>query len=149
MKQDNTLFFLTLKENLIKNAIIVIVMVIFYATIKNNLSSLEVEEIKDFLLMLSVLLVTACAANFTFSYEHTIIESGGMRFLSHASTFVLMLLIALLLEAIVLSVSIIYPSVYSVIFWSGILLYLGIILYDFWDLFRAFKIRDVEIKEKE
>ncbi len=47
-----------------------------------------------------------------------------------------MLLIALLLESIVLATRVIYPSFYGIIAVFSILLYLGIVLYDFWDLSR-------------
>jgi hypothetical protein len=48
-----------------------------------------------------------------------------------------MLLIALLLESMVLAVKVVYPSFYSIILGLAVLLYIGVILYDFWDFFRT------------
>jgi hypothetical protein len=85
-----------------------------------------------------MLLVTACFANFAFSYENSEISNLGNRLLSHFATFIFMLLIAFFLEAIVVGVQLVYPSLFFVILVFSVLLYVGVALYDFWDFLRAF-----------
>ena len=135
---NKSLFEMSIKENLLKNIGVLILTFLFHPNISSGLSSIDVSKISDFLLTISMLLVTVCFANFAFSYEHTIMNKLGMRLLSHISTFIFMLLIALLLETLVLSINIIYPSLFMIILIFSILLYIGVALYDFWDFFRAF-----------
>ena len=69
-------------------------------------------------------------------YEKTKLNTRPGLLLAHCATFVFMLLIALLLETIVLTAKMVYPSFYALIFCFALLLYFGIILYDFWDYLR-------------
>jgi len=56
--------------------------------------------------------------------------------ISHGATFVFILLTLLLLESMTLAVKLVYPSFFGIILFFVSLLYIGIILYDFWDLDR-------------
>jgi hypothetical protein len=132
------IFRISIKENLIKNFLIIVLVFLFYNNLRIGLKTIDSNQISDFLLVTSMLLVTVCFANFAFSYEFTKIKSLGMRLLSHISTFIFMLLIALLLESLVISIGIVYPSLFAIILTFSLLLYLGIALYDFWDFFRVF-----------
>jgi magnesium-transporting ATPase (P-type) len=125
------------KENLIKNAIIIIIAAFLWPVISNSINQIGLGQISDFLLIISMLLVTVCFANFAFTYEKSKLDSLAGKLLSHSATFTFILLIALLLESIVLAVKIIYPSFYTIIFGFTILLYIGIVLYDFWDFLRV------------
>jgi len=135
---DKSVFEISIKENLLKNFLIIVLVFLFYNSLRIGLKSIDSNQIGDFLLVISILLVTVCFANFAFSYEHSKIRSLGMRLLSHITTFIFMLLIALLLEALVISIGIVYPSLVAIILIFSLLLYIGIALYDFWDFFRAF-----------
>lgn len=135
---DKSLIETSIKENIIKNAIIILLTFLFFTNIQHALQSLSSDKIGNFLTVLSILIVTVCFANFAFSYEFTAVEKLGVRMLAHFSTFIFMLLTALLLEALVISINIVYPSLFSIILSFSILLYLGVALYDFWDFFRVF-----------
>ena len=126
-----------IKENLLKNGLIIILALISYIPLSNALRQIKPDEIGDFLLIVSILLVTVCFANFAFTYEKSNLVAHGTRLLSHSATFIFMLLIALLLESMVIAVNVIYPSIYLIILTFSVLLYTGIALYDFWDLLRA------------
>ncbi len=82
-------------------------------------------------------LVTVCFANFAFTYEKSNIQTKAGKLLALFATGLFMVLIALLLESIVLAVKVVYPSFYVLIILFSVLLYVGVILYDFWDLMRA------------
>jgi hypothetical protein len=136
---NRRLFETTLKENLVKNFLVILLAFLFYKTIFLGLKVVNSNNIGDFLLIVSILLVTVCFANFAFSYEHSNIRNFGIRTLSHASTFIFMLLIALLLEALVISINFVYPKLLGLMTVFSLLLYTGVALYDFWDFFRVFK----------
>lgn len=125
------------KTHLIKNALVIIIAIIFWPVISQALSQIKFEQANDFLLILSMLLMVASFANFAFTYEKSKLKTKTGRFLSYISTFIFMLLTALLLESMILAVKTVYPSFYIMIFGFAIFLYIGIVLYDFWDLFRA------------
>ena len=123
-------------QNIIKNLLIIVIAAFLWLVISVSLQQLQVGQIGDFLIMISILLVTVCFANFAFTYEKNRSDISNINLLSHAATFVFMLLILLLLESMVLAVKVVYPSFYIIILGFSVLLYAGIILYDFWDLFR-------------
>ena len=136
---DAKFFQLALKENIAKNVLILLFAFLFYNTIYSSLSTLNSAVVNDFLLILSLLLLIACFGAFSFSYQFSDMKNTLVRFLSHFSTFVFMLLVLFLLEALVVSVGIVYQSLYAMVLVFSALLYFGIVLYDFWDLLRSFK----------
>lgn len=136
--QEKSLMQLAIKENIIKNVIIVILVFLFYPIIKHALQDINIDMFSNILTIFSILLVTVSFANFAFSYEYVVMEKRRMRMLAHHSTFIFMLLIALLLESLAVSMNVVYPSLSGIIVIFSILLYIGVALYDFWDFFRAF-----------
>lgn len=135
----DALFETAVKENLIKNVIIVVLAFLFYGSILSALRFLDTSVIGNFLLIISILLVTVCFACFSFTYQSSAMDKLGMRLLSHATTFLFMLLLALLLETMTIAVGLVYPSLYPIIMIFSIVLYIGVALYDFWDFFRWFQ----------
>ena len=125
-----------IRDNVIKNIIILIIAAIFYPIFSNKLSTITAEAMNNFLLVISILLVTVSFADFAFTYEKSKLQTVKGRILSHSTTFIFVLLTALLLEVMVLAVKTVYPAFYGMIFGFSVLLYIGIVLYDFWDLFR-------------
>jgi len=125
------------KENLIKNLIVGICVFLFYTNLRQGIAGITIESIPTLLSVISILLVTVCFANFAFTYEKIQLESLGSRILAHSATFLFLLITALLLEAMAISIGIAYPSLYAISVIFSILLYVSIILYDFWDLFRV------------
>lgn len=125
------------KGNVIQNALIILVAGLFSGVIQSAVDKITVDEMANFLVIISMLLVTVCFANFAFTYERARLSTIGGRVLAHAATSSFMLLIALLLETIVLSVRVVYPSFHDLILGFTVLLYVGLVLYDIWDLQRA------------
>jgi len=123
-------------QNLIKNLLIIIIAAFFWSIISASLQPIQVDQLGNFLMVVSILLVTVCFANFAFTYEKSRFRTLQGGILSHLATFSFMLLILLLLESMVLAIKIIYPSLYPIILGFSVLLYAGIMLYDFWDISR-------------
>ncbi|MBP9718605.1 hypothetical protein KBD59_04915 [Candidatus Gracilibacteria bacterium] len=126
-----------IKENIVKNIFVLTIAVLLYPIISKALEQIKFEQTSDFLLIISMFLVTVCFANFAFTYEKSNIQTKAGKLLAHFATGLFMVLIALLLESIVLAVKVVYPSFYVLIILFSVLLYVGVILYDFWDLMRA------------
>ena len=126
-----------IKENLVKNVLILVIAAFLYPSLSSSLMQIKFEQTNDFLLIISMLLVTVCFANFAFTYEKSNLQTKTGKLLAHSATGVFMLLTALLLESITVAVKVVYPSFHAIIFGFSILLYVGVILYDFWDLTRT------------
>lgn len=126
-----------IKENLIKNIIVLIIAACLWPVISQSLAQIKFDQTNDFLLIISMLLVTVCFANFAFTYEKSKLKTATGKLLSHTTTGIFMLLTALLLESMVIAVKVVYPFFYAVIFGFTVLLYIGIILYDLWDIIRV------------
>ena len=126
-----------MKENIIKNILIVFVAMLFWPILAQALGKIKAEQMNDFLLIISILLVTVCFENFAFTYEKSKLNTIAGRLISYGITFISMTLAALLLETLVVAVKTVYPSFYYIIFGFSIFLYASIALYDFWDADRV------------
>ena len=126
-----------IKENLIKDLIVLVCVFLFYPNLQRSITVMSVESIGGLLSVISILIVTVCFANFAFTYEKIAINSLGSRLLAHSATFLFLLITSLLLELMVISIRVAYPSLYSISIVFSVLLYISIVLYDFWDLFRV------------
>lgn len=125
-----------IKDNIIKNILVLVIGAFIYPIILKSLVQIRFEQTNDFLLIVSMLLVTVCFANFAFTYEKSKLQTRSGKVLAHSATGVFMLLIVLLLESITVAVGVVYPSFHALIILFSILLYVGVVLYDFWDLMR-------------
>lgn len=127
---------LLLLENTVKNIFVIIIGALFYRSLARNVVLIDADQLGNFLLVISIFLVTVCFANFAFTYEKVRPELLWSRLLAHLASFTFMLLAALLLETLVVAVGTIYPALLLLTFGFSAVLYLGLVLYDFWDLFR-------------
>lgn len=122
-------------ENVAKNTIILPILIFTYFEIEKFFLQLPISDnsILGLLVAVSILAVTACFGCFAFTYEKVKINSFGWRLMAHLTTGVLMLLIGLSLEmTFVLARSLIGD--FYILSMSLVLLYISIMLYDFWDL---------------
>lgn len=139
MKIDNQISIgRALTENSIKHILILLICLLIYNPILNEFQSVRMINLGEFLMVISIFLVTACFANFASSYEITDISRSWMRILSQSASFIFLLLIAMLLQAMVTGILIFNPEHFRFGFLFSLLLYLGIILYDYWDFLRCF-----------
>lgn len=125
------------QENIVKNILILVIALLFYPLLKSSLDEISLDETGNLLLVISMFLVTVCFANFEFTYEKSQLDNPLGKWLATGSTAIFMFLIALLLEAIILIIKLIYPSFFGLFFGFSVLLYTGIVIYDFWDLIRT------------
>ena len=128
-----------IKENILKNAVVLLILALLYFPIKSFLLGSEIYSEKalagNFLIATSILSVIAAFGGFAFTYEKTNVKNRFQRYFGHFTSGILMLL---------LGISIILTSVVSSFFVKGFiffdlalfLLYVSIMAYDFWDLFR-------------
>lgn len=124
-------------ENIVKNAVVPILGGLFLRPITVAVEPVIHAGLNDLLLVISILLVTVCFANFGFSYQPVSIGSRGKRYLAHLATAIFLWLTFVLLETLVVIISRTYPSLFEAVLIFSILLYGGIALHDFWDYSRA------------
>jgi len=125
-----------IKENLVKNLLVIIFSAFAYKFIGLAVGGVDVSQSGNLLSVISMLLVVVCFACFAFTYEKSKMNTLGFRLLSHFCTFFLLLLLVLLLIALVASIEIFMPSLFGLVIGFSVLIYITIILYDFWDLLR-------------
>ena len=128
------------KENLIKNIIILFILVPSFSSIQSFIfsSSIGIDKSSagSLLVAVSILAVTACFGNFSFTYEKINYKDTYSRLLAHITTGLLMLVIGLSLEMTSVLSSILVGD-FLIFNLSLFILYLASVLYDFWDLNRA------------
>ncbi|TSC77244.1 MAG: hypothetical protein G01um101431_427 [Parcubacteria group bacterium Gr01-1014_31] len=137
-KTNHPEFVVIVRANILKNLLALVVALLLTPGIAVSLrSSLTSQNVGDFLVVLSILLVTVCFANFAFSYEH--LPRGFLQellALAHAATFLFMLLMGVLLIAVTVVIQIAYPTMFLLALGFNALLYLAMMLYDLWDSLR-------------
>lgn len=122
-----------LKENLVKNLIAVVIVAIAYPLIYDNLKEIDVAQVPDLLIVLSVLFIAVQFAGFSFSYSDSPTKETNMRMFGHVLTFFAMLLTGLLLATIVIMVHIVYNQFFTIIALLSVLIYWTVFLFDTWD----------------
>jgi hypothetical protein len=128
-----------LLENFIKNIFILPVLVFSFFEIQNFFEHLPTNDsavLGSILVAVSILAVTACFGCFAFTYEKVEHASLSWRLLAHVTTGLLILLIGLSLEMTFVLLKLLVGEFYLFGLSLG-LLYLTVVLYDFWDLKRA------------
>lgn len=126
-----------LKENVLKNLVIVLATLAFYPFLKGALDEVDAAQAGNLLLVISMFLVTVCFANFEFTYEKSQLDNRLGKWLATGSTAIFMFLIAVMLEMIVIIIRTVYPSLFNVFFLISGLLYVSIVIFDFWDLVQS------------
>lgn len=123
-----------------KNIIVITLLIPAYFNIENFLSTSSFRSdtgtIGSLLVAVSILAVTACFGNFSFTYEKVKHHGYSSRLLAHVTTGLLMLLIGISLEMTSLLSSLLIGT-FPIFNLSLLILFVASILYDFWDLNRA------------
>ena len=128
-----------LKENIIKNIILIVLLVLLISPINefllNNKLFEDVYLAGDVLVAMSIIAVIACFGNFAFSYEKINPKNVYQRYLAHITTGLLMFIIgvSLIFTSILISFIMGYFFLVDLIL---SLLYLSCMGYDFWDVMR-------------
>lgn len=126
-----------LLENSIKTVLMLAVLVLADSWIRDSITKLPANQQGNVLTALGLLLAGCVAGTFAFSYERTNLDSLVDRYLGHATTFTLNLAIGLLLQITVYALGITPGFFNDPIVGTALLVYLSIVLYDFWDLLRC------------
>ncbi len=124
------------QENIWKHAGVFILIMFAYPVIDYNLKTLDVPAVGNFLILISILLVSVCFANFAFTYKDSDLEQKATKYLSHATTALFLFLTGTLLTATCIAFTFAYPTLAVLLYAFSFLLYIGFVLYDFWDLLR-------------
>jgi len=123
-------------ENGVKNGTIVLILWRCYNHLFQALNTVDSQNINNVLLIISIFLMIVCFVNFTFTYNRRWLTQLSFRILSHLISALFLLLIGFLLEAMMIAVSIVYPGLSMITSVFVILLFLGLVVFDFWDFLR-------------
>lgn len=128
-----------LKENLWKNIIVIIPLILLYLPIRNYLENSNLVSdtgaAGSILVAASIIAVIACFGNFAFTYEKVNQNKASHRYLAHFTTGLLMLIIGISLIFTAILIEFIMGS-FILMNITLLLLYVACIGYDFWDLLR-------------
>lgn len=140
LKEGLLLMKKVLRENLIKNIVVLFFLILSYFALKPSLTNpvlaLDKGAIGSVLVAVSILAVIASFGNFAFTYEEVEHKSFESRILAHLTTGLLMFLIGLSLEMTSLLSKLLLGSI-PIFDLALIILYVASVLYDFWDLKRT------------
>ena len=125
-----------IKWNILKNAILIVTLALSYPLIKNEFAKIEnIQTLNTLLLFVGLIIVAPLFANFQFSYQFSKSERDLNILLSHATTFLSMLVIGLL--AIMIDVIFVRLVGNLLTFRITLLLFLiCMLMWDFWDFLR-------------
>ncbi|MBU0975975.1 hypothetical protein KJ918_04200 [Patescibacteria group bacterium] len=126
------------KENVIKNLLALLVILISYPIFKSLLKEVNESQVSNLLVIISIFFISIQFAGFSFSYADSKKDSV-MKMLGHVLTFFAMSLTGILLETIVITVQMVYPSFFPVMTILSVLIYITVLLFDFWDALKLQK----------
>ena len=126
-------------ENITKNILVIIALIPAFQSSRLFLISSPIASDKQalgsLLTAITILAMIACAGNYAFTYEKVNLRNVMSRFLAHATTGLLMLLLGLSLGMTSVLVELLTGK-FAIFDISLVVLYLTSVLYDFWDLMR-------------
>ena len=126
-------------ENITKNILVIIALIPTFQSSRLFLISSPIASDKQalgsLLTAITILAMIACAGNYAFTYEKVNLRNVMSRFLAHATTGLLMLLLGLSLGMTSVLVELLTGK-FAIFDISLVVLYLTSVLYDFWDLMR-------------
>ena len=126
-------------ENITKNILVIIALIPAFQSSRLFLISSPIASDKQalgsLLTAITILAMIACAGNYAFTYEKVNLRNVMSRFLAHATTGLLMLLLGLSLGMTSVLVELLTGK-FAIFDISLAVLYLTSVLYDFWDLMR-------------
>ncbi|MFH1785546.1 MAG: hypothetical protein ABH842_03890 [Candidatus Micrarchaeota archaeon] len=131
-------------ENIVKNIFLIIFLVLLFGPINdyliyNTQLSTDAPLAGDTLVAISILAVVACFGNFAFTYEKIHFKSFFERMLGHAITGIVMLIIGI---SLIFTSTLLYFLIgdFIVVNFLLLLLYVSMVIYDFWDLLKAIRL---------
>ncbi|MEK9181180.1 MAG: hypothetical protein AAB871_03025 [Patescibacteria group bacterium] len=128
-----------IKENIVKNLIIALALVLSYFPIKSFLGSLQIVDYSMVGVISSLLIMAFLFADYAFTYTSSNLGSKWERMLYHSITTIIMYGTGALLEISILAINLGIQKNFVFLGFIAFLFYISLVLYDFWDLNRALK----------
>ena len=130
-----------LRENGIKNGIVIILLYFLYSPTKQFLNSLTTDAIgyQTIIVLASLLIMAFLFATYTFTFKDSSLDSPFRRLLDYINTGIIMFGCGSLLEISYITINIQLKTTFYLIGMLMLLFYISLVLFDFWDLMRAFK----------
>jgi hypothetical protein len=126
-------------ENLIKNIVITVLLVLFFFESRNFLLHTNTDDYDSIVLLSSLLIVAFLFADYSFTYELSNLKDMKERILGHIITGIIIFGTGALLEIALTTLNFKIQRQFVLLDLLGLLFYLSLVLYDFWDLERGLK----------
>lgn len=124
------------KENIFKNIVTVVCVLISIPFIENSVTVVEGKSIEALMGLFGLLLVYSGAVNFTFSYESIDFKDRFYRYLAHMTTFIAQLVMSMLLFAVYFLITEVYPDLSQFTLLISILSIISMIMFDILDFYK-------------
>ncbi len=128
-------------ENIVKNILIIIILFLLWPACVASISNLDNILIDPVIKVVGFLLSGTIAGNLRFSYNSIDLENTNFRIFSHFVTAILLIAIGLMMEILILTINEAFKQLQSVKYFyesmpfiAILLLYISMLLYDWWDL---------------
>lgn len=126
-------------ENSVKNIVVALCLVVFYFQSKSFLIQTPSQDYDSIILLSSLLIVAFLFADFSFTYELSGLKSFGERMLGHTLTAIIIFGTGALLEIALTTLNLQIKREFLLLDLLGLLFYISLVLYDFWDLERGLR----------
>src|SRR3989338_4540244 len=126
-------------ENVIKNLIVAILLTAFFFPLNDFLFSLTKADLNSITIVSTLLIMAFLFADFAFTYSVSNLRNSWERFLDHSITAIIIFGTGALLEISLVSLNLILQREFILLEALGLLFYISLVLYDFWDLERGLK----------
>lgn len=126
-------------ENAVKNILVALCLAVFYFHSKSFLIQTPSQDYDSIILLSSLLIVAFLFADFSFTYELSGLKSFGERMLGHTLTAIIIFGTGALLEIALTTLNLQIKREFLLLDLLGLLFYISLVLYDFWDLERGLR----------
>ena len=126
-------------ENTVKNILVALCLAVFYFQSKSFLLQTPSQDYDSIILLSSLLIVAFLFADFSFTYELSGLKSFGERMLGHTLTAIIIFGTGALLEIALTTLNLQIKREFLLLDLLGLLFYISLVLYDFWDLERGLR----------
>ncbi len=122
----------TVKDNIIKNALLILAFLFLYNYVRSQVMFIKEDPVffQTFLISVSIIILCAMFGCFSFRYKNTGEESI---WLGHLVTALFMFGTGIMFEVLIVLVNVQLFTILSIV------MYLGLVAYDFWDLLQIEK----------
>ncbi|MCX6733747.1 MAG: hypothetical protein NTX63_02950 [Candidatus Peregrinibacteria bacterium] len=127
-------------ENTVKNVIVFALLLFSYGNVTSYITSLATDAIgyQTIIVLSSLLIMAFLFASYTFTFKDSKLDKPIARLFDYFNTGIMIYGCGLLLEISYITVNAELHSTFSIMGILMVLFYISLVLFDYWDLVRAY-----------